>query len=57
MEISDLEDKYKKILEYCKGHTSEMWAASIVGILLDCDFRDSENYLMEYLQQRIKTGL
>ena len=34
------EDKLKAILEYCKPYTNLMWAATISGIILDCDFRD-----------------
>lgn len=35
------------ILTYCKPHIDKMWAASIVGILLDCDFKDAHNALKE----------
>ena len=43
--------KEKEILEYCKGHTHEMWAAVIVGIILECDFRDSPIKLKEYFNE------
>lgn len=44
------EDKKKEILIYCKDNMKYMWASTIVGILLDCDFRDSEHKLNEYLE-------
>ena len=41
-------EKIKQILNYCEPHLDQMWAASIVGIVLDCDFRDSKAKLDEY---------
>lgn len=34
-----------KALEYCMGHTDKMWAASIVSILTNTDFRDAKQTL------------
>lgn len=34
--------KTKSILDYCYGHLDKMWASHIVGILLNCDFRDAK---------------
>lgn len=47
--VNDPEVKLNKVLEYCHGHTNLMWASAIVGIVLDCEFRDSEHKLNEYL--------
>lgn len=44
-----LEKREQAVLKYCNGHTQEMWAATIVGILLECDFRDATQKLQEYL--------
>lgn len=33
--------KFAEILAYCRGQTEFMWAAEIVGIILECDFRES----------------
>lgn len=38
----------KEIIDYCKDHTDYMWSASILGILLNCDFRESKDALREY---------
>ncbi len=35
----------EEILKYCEPHLDLMWAASIVGIVLDCDFRDAKSAL------------
>lgn len=33
------------VLEYCKPHLAQIWASRIVGILLNCDFKDAKNEL------------
>lgn len=43
-----------QILLYCKGHTEQMWAATIVSILLDCDFRDSALAIEKYFEIKDK---
>ena len=35
-------EQVKEILLYCRPHLDKMWAASIVSMLLDCDFRDAK---------------
>lgn len=35
----------EKILNYCRPHVHMMWAASIVSIILDCDFKDAKTEL------------
>lgn len=35
------ESQRQAILEYCKPHLDQMWAAHISGILLEKDFRDA----------------
>jgi hypothetical protein len=44
-ENEKLQDKLKKIIEYCQPHTEFMWSASILAIVLDCDFRDINSAL------------
>lgn len=44
------EEKINKVLKYCKGKTDYVWAATIVSILLNCDFRDAK----ETLEERVK---
>lgn len=43
-----LKAKQKEILEYCRNNTHLMWAAKIVSIALDCDFRDAEYELEKF---------
>ncbi len=38
----------REVLEYCKPHLDQMWAATIVGMLLKCDFRDAKSKLADY---------
>ena len=40
-------DNEIKILKYCKDNTEYMWAAMIVGLLLECDFKESTKRLEE----------
>lgn len=35
------DERVKEILRVCKGNTEYMWAAKIVGIIFECDFRDA----------------
>ena len=37
-----LTKKDLEIILYCRPHLDKMWAAKIVSIILDCDFRDCE---------------
>lgn len=37
-----------EVLKYCRPHTDQMWAANIVSIILNCDFRDAKQKLNEY---------
>lgn len=37
-----------EIIEYCEPHLEMMWAARIVGILLNCDFRSCKAELKKY---------
>lgn len=34
-----------EVLNYCKPHIDQMWAAKIVSTLLECDFRDVKSEL------------
>lgn len=35
-----LTKKELAIIAYCKPYIDQMWAAKVVSIILDCDFRD-----------------
>lgn len=39
------------VLDYCKPHLAQMWAATIVGKLLQCDFRDAKAELEKWLSR------
>lgn len=41
----------KETVEYCAPYTHQMWAATIVGILLECDFRDSPIKAKKFLKR------
>ena len=43
----ELDEKLKEIQEYCEPHASQMWAARILGIITDKDFRDAATKSME----------
>lgn len=50
-QLSDLDSSNKKkkdILNYCRPHIKQMWAATIVSIILNCEFRDAEAELKFY---------
>lgn len=42
-------DDEKEILKYCQPHMEQMWASVIVGIILECDFRDAGTRLKEQM--------
>ena len=42
--------KRHEVLKYCEPHLDQMWAASIAGILLGCDFRDCKFYIKKYFE-------
>lgn len=44
--------KREEVIRYCLPHVEMMWAASIIGILLDCDFRDAKQAAEAYLEAR-----
>ena len=46
-QLEEAEDKLVKVLKYCKPHTEQMWAASVAGIILECDFRDAGTKIKE----------
>jgi hypothetical protein len=46
-----LEKQHQEILEYCRPHTDQMWAANIVSIILGCDFRDATPTLAKYFME------
>lgn len=40
--------KHKEVVGYCAQHIDKMWASTIVGILLNCDFRDASEALKKW---------
>lgn len=42
--------KKQEIIKYCLKSSEFMWAANIISILLDCDFRDAEYEAKKYLR-------
>lgn len=50
------QDEQKKLLDdvikYCEPHLEQMWAARIVGIILNCDFRDCRSEIEKLKAQR-----
>lgn len=48
--IKEERRKAMKVLDYCKGKTDMMWAATVVGLLIDCDYRESPDRLEETLR-------
>lgn len=46
---SHYEAQNLEILEYCRPHLDQMWAAKIASIILDCDFRETKTVIENYL--------
>jgi hypothetical protein len=44
-------NKKKAVIEYCYDHVDKMWAANIIGVLLDCDFRDAPEVAAMFLKE------
>lgn len=44
-------EQNNEVLKYCRPHTDQMWAANIVSIILNCDFRDAKQKLNEYFKE------
>ena len=42
-EEKELQIKSNKILNYCYPHVEQMWAATVISKILDCDFRDAKS--------------
>jgi hypothetical protein len=43
--VKELSKKLSSIIDYCQPHLDEMWAASTIGTILECSFRDSKETL------------
>jgi hypothetical protein len=41
--------RFVDIVKYCAPHADNMWAAKIISIVLDCDFRDAKREAERYL--------
>lgn len=55
--VEALEKGQRAAIEYCLPHCDQMWAASVIANLLDCDFRDSKEKAGEYLYQATVRGV
>lgn len=40
MQLCD--EQISELINYCLPHHEKMWAAKVLGIVFDCDFRDSK---------------
>jgi hypothetical protein len=40
--LRELVEHERDILKYCEKNLDYMWAATIAGIILECDFRDAK---------------
>lgn len=54
-DVDALNRKIKTVLNYIKTSegnlTQHMWAATIIAVLLECDFRDSKQKLDEWYEE------
>ncbi len=48
-----LTEKDIEVLKYCLPHIKYMWASRVIGIILGCEFRNSETEL----QKLVKAGI
>lgn len=55
--MSQKSDRIEQVLEYCKPHMKMMWASSVVGILLNCDFKDAETELKKRNERKNKNEI
>lgn len=49
-----LTHKEVEILEYCYPHVQQMWASTIMGIILGCDFRDAQMVWEQYRDHYVR---
>lgn len=54
-QLTEFREQQTHILEYCRPHTDQMWAAKIVSIILGCDFRDAKQKVEEYFENTTNT--
>jgi len=57
MEISnktEIDKRVSEVLAYCQKHIDQMWAATVAGMLLNCDFRDADEMLKNF-KPEVKT--
>lgn len=45
-------ERIEEVLDYCEPHLDHMWAATVVGILLKCDFREAREAIESYRKFR-----
>jgi len=46
-QIKTFEEKLLKIKNYSKGHIDQMWSATVLSVILECDFREVKEVLKE----------
>lgn len=47
----------KEAVEYCMPYIDQMWASRVVGILIDCDFKDADEHGKKFLEDFRKAGV
>ena len=47
------QDMIKEIIDYCEPHLDMTWAARMIGIALECDFRDCQKAVDEYRERNV----
>lgn len=49
---NELKIRIAKVVKYCQPYVNMMWASRIIGILLDCDFRDADLEAEKFLEKQ-----
>lgn len=47
-ENEKLKQKQLRVINYSKDKLDQMWAATVVSVLLDCDFRDAKEVVKKW---------
>jgi chemotaxis regulatin CheY-phosphate phosphatase CheZ len=50
-EYNKLEQRIDETLKYCENHTDKMWAAMVISILLNIDFRDAKSAIKKRIHK------
>lgn len=46
------EEQIREVVSYCLPNVEYMWAAYIISVLLECDFKDSKQVAAKYLDEK-----